>query len=190
MLRTAIICLMAFCLVGCSATSDPFNYFSANHVYRMADGSILPTFDDGPNKNTGFILDKLKEYNLRAAFFVIGKNAEQYPDILQRIVDEGHYLGNHTYNHTRVFGASWPDLQNEILKTQEIISKYTTLKWFRPPCGEMSIEMDRWLTDQGFKIIRWSCGPDDDLTPGDIILMHDHDDMADLDYKLSKIKQI
>jgi len=195
MIRIFIILLIPLLLIGCigcQANNDPINYFSQNHMYKMEDGTILPTFDDGPNENTSFILDKLKEYNIKAAFFVIGQNAEKYPDILQRIVDEGHYLGNHTYNHTRVNASSLIDLQNEILKTQNIIKKYTTLKWFRPPCGEISSEIDKWLYDNEFKVVRWTIGGsiNMDLKPGDIILMHDKDNMNELDLKLNKIKSI
>jgi peptidoglycan/xylan/chitin deacetylase (PgdA/CDA1 family) len=190
MIRIFIIILIPLLLIGCQSNNDPINYFSQNHMYKMEDGTILPTFDDGPNENTSYILDKLKEYNIKAAFFVIGRNAEKYPEILQRIVNEGHYLGNHTYNHTRIKSSSLFNLENEIIQTQNIISKYTILKWFRPPCGEISMEMDKWLYDNGYTVVRWTVGGSTsmDLKLGDIILMHDHDNMSELDLKLNQIK--
>nr|HPH99376.1 polysaccharide deacetylase family protein [Chitinophagaceae bacterium] len=62
--------------------------------------TIYLTFDDGPNPiATNFVLDELKKYNAQASFFCVGKNVVEHQTIYQRILDEGHAVGNHTYNH-------------------------------------------------------------------------------------------
>jgi hypothetical protein len=72
----------------------------APYFILPAGGIVALTFDDGPNPNTTpQILDILKKNNVKATFFVIGKNAERYPEIIKRIMDEGHLIGNHSYSH-------------------------------------------------------------------------------------------
>jgi hypothetical protein len=67
---------------------------------QKSDMAISITFDDGPNEPyTSEILDILKKYNVKATFFLLGKNVERYPDSARRIVEEGHAIGNHTYDH-------------------------------------------------------------------------------------------
>jgi len=71
-------------------------------LWRMdaAEHSVYLTFDDGPiPESTPFILDTLKEHDVKATFFVVGENVKRYPDLFRRIISEGHRIGNHTYNH-------------------------------------------------------------------------------------------
>ena len=71
-------------------------------LWRMdaTEHSVYLTFDDGPiPESTPFILDTLREFGIKATFFVVGENAERYPELLKRIKEEGHSVGNHTYNH-------------------------------------------------------------------------------------------
>ena len=64
------------------------------------NNAIYLTFDDGPHPRiTSWVLDELKKYNAKASFFCIGKNVVKHPDIYYRIINEGHTVGNHTYNH-------------------------------------------------------------------------------------------
>ena len=96
---------------------------------------IYLSFDDGPHpEHTVFVLDELKKYEAKATFFCIGKNVQAYPDVYRRIVDEGHAVGNHTFDHLK--GTKTPDpiyLQNILQARQYIDSKL-----FRPPYGRVS----------------------------------------------------
>lgn len=92
------------------------------------------TYDDGPSEYTGRVLDKLKQFNIKAAFFVLGKNAEIYPDIIRRIVKEGHILGIHGYDH-----KGWTSkeiIESEVQKTKDILKRIVPdyeFEYFRPP---------------------------------------------------------
>ena len=81
------------------------NYFVTS-IHKGKKKSIALTFDDGPHpENTPRILDILKDKGVKATFFVIGKNAEKYPDLLRRIDAEGHIVGNHSYSHNQLIAS-------------------------------------------------------------------------------------
>ena len=109
------------------------------------------TFDDGPSvPYTAQILDILKNEKIHATFFVLGTNAEKYPELLRRIKNEGHAIGNHTYTHPRIPVLSPPTVHNELAKTSQIVYAITgahpTL--FRPPYLHSSFfaELTVWLS--------------------------------------------
>ncbi len=108
-------------------------------LYHQGGGKptqVSITFDDGPDpKWTPQVLDLLKAANIKAAFFLVGVNAERYPDLVRRIVAEGHEIGNHTYYHPNL-GACWPEhIRLELNATQLLLETITgrTTTLFRPP---------------------------------------------------------
>ena len=117
------------------------------------------TFDDGPHPvATPFVLDKLKEYNAKATFFCIGKNVAAHPDIYKRILNEGHAVGNHTFNHVN----GWKTPDQEYIKNIAEARKYIDSNLFRPPYGRITNFQTRLLTATEnikqktvFKIIMW-----------------------------------
>ncbi len=126
---------------------DPEGYLTAKYVkfpefptlYHQGEGGehqVAITFDDGPSPQwTPKILDILKTANVKAAFFLVGANAERYPALVRRIVEEGHEIGNHTYYHPNL-ALCWPEhIRLELNATQllleTITGRATTL--FRPP---------------------------------------------------------
>src|SRR4051812_11800885 len=93
------------------------------------------TFDDGPHPvATPFVLDTLKKYNAKATFFCIGNNVVTYPDVYKRSIEEGHTIGNHTYNHLNGWKVNDKEYIDDILKAAEVIDS----KLFRPPYGRIS----------------------------------------------------
>ncbi|UNP74626.1 glycosyltransferase [Bacillus nitratireducens] len=97
---------------------------------------VALTFDDGPDpKYTPEILDILKEYKIKAAFFVLGENAQLNPSIVKRIYDEGHEIGNHTFKHPNVADTSLLRTKVELNTTQRLIQEITghSTVLFRPP---------------------------------------------------------
>jgi peptidoglycan/xylan/chitin deacetylase (PgdA/CDA1 family) len=101
---------------------------------------IALTFDDGPDPTTTpAILDILRTYNLKATFFVVGARAEQHPELIKRIVNEGHTLGNHTYYHmdlTKVNpGQVLEELQDWQAVIDQALGRHFQVTLFRPPCA-------------------------------------------------------
>ena len=98
-------------------------------IYRSGNRSsnmVALTFDDGPSPEfTPAILDILREYNVPATFFMVGAHVEKYPEIAQRIVEEGHEIGNHTYNHRNIPTLSTMDLNKELLEATAAITGIT-----------------------------------------------------------------
>ena len=163
--------------------------YSSCHV----DGPYLAmTFDDGPHPVlTPKLLDILKARGIKATFFVIGQNAEKYPDIVRRIVAEGHEIANHTWSHPQLTKIAPGALHDEITKTSEVLADITSHPptLMRPPYGATSPLINQWLShDLGMKVIIWSVDPLDwryhdsarvqstilaGASPGAIILSHD-----------------
>ena len=110
---------------------------------------IALTFDDGPDPSTTpAILDVLRDYHLKATFFVIGARAEQHPELIRRIASEGHALGNHTYYHRDLTKLTPELMLRELQDTQAAIDDalggHSQVTLFRPPCGSpYNTEMDK-----------------------------------------------
>ncbi len=118
---------------------EVYTRLPSNYVVRQfgyAPGKIALTFDDGPDPEwTPQILDILKQKHVHATFFVIGGNAEAHPDLVQRIIDEGHELGNHTYTHPNLSDTPEQAVTLELNATQRLVEALTgrSMVLFRPP---------------------------------------------------------
>ncbi len=152
---------------------------------------IALTFDDGPTELTPKFLDLLKEKNIKATFFCIGKQIEKYPETFQRIIAEGHTVGNHTYSHSNNTGfLSSSKMIEEIEKCDEVISKIGNIKtnFYRPPFGVTNPNIAKAIKKTQKKSIGWNVRSldtviDDEkkiynritknLNKGSIILLHD-----------------
>lgn len=168
-----------------------------SHVYaanRDAGKFVALTFDDGPHPvYTEQILKILADNGAKATFFVIGQNAESYPELIRAEFDAGHEIGNHTYSHPNMKSVSVDRAVEEITKTQQIIEDITgeRPKLFRSPGGIFSDELVGAVEDLECKPILWSWRQDtkdwslprvekvvrtvlDNLQDGDIILFHDY----------------
>lgn len=149
---------------------------------------IALTFDDGPHPvYTQELLDGLKERGIKATFFVVGKNIEGHEDVIKRMDEEGHLIGNHTYDHVKITGLSKEKACEQIRKTSERVRKITgkDTEFIRPPFGAW----DKTL-DCGFQMfpVLWTIDPLDWTTKNvdtvvrkvldeagenDVILLHD-----------------
>ncbi len=164
-------------------------------VYKQVDNDenkIALTFDDGPHpKYTPEIIELLDKYDIKATFFIVGKNAKENPDILRQIVDAGHEIGNHTVSHIDFNKSSYDKIKKEILECNETIleiGEYST-KLLRPPGGAVNKKVRQIAKSEGFKIILWSVDTRDwahisvekmtdnimtNVKSGSIILFHDY----------------
>src|ERR687890_509553 len=134
---------------------------------------IALTFDEGPDPaTTPAILDVLRDYHVKGTFFVIGARAEQHPELIERIVDEGHTLGNHTYYHRDLTKLAPESTQTELQDTQAVINRalgrYYRVTLFRPPCGApYNTDLDKLpgfqeaMRDQQMYPVMWTIDPGD-----------------------------
>ena len=113
--------------------------------------AVYLTFDDGPiPEATTFILDTLKHYGIKATFFMVGDNVRKYPELYQRVVEEGHRIGNHTHNHISGFRHSIHDYSYNVEKA----NAYLHTNLVRPPHGWMRLSQYAWL-GRKFRIVMW-----------------------------------
>lgn len=135
-----------------------------NYVWdiKIDEKVLYLTFDDGPTPEiTDWTLNELKRHHAKATFFCIGNNVEKYPEIFKRIEEEGHAIGNHTFNHIKGWKTKTEDYISEVLKTQESIDSKMVNKnsgivnLFRPPFGQITKKQGKELRKLGYKIIMW-----------------------------------
>lgn len=169
------------------------NYFGKVHYKAAQHGlqAVALTFDDGPSPHTTTILDLLRQHQVHATFFCIGKNLIEHPDIAQRIVDEGHCIANHSFNHSPNMGFySTKTIVEELKATDREIEKLTGTPaiHYRPPYGITNPNTAKACGLLHKEIIGWSIRSLDTviaspsailsrimrrLKPGSIILLHD-----------------
>ncbi len=162
-------------------------------IYRVpaAEKVVALTFDDGPSPEwTPKVLDELKKAGVKATFFMLGKNVEKYPEIVKRVVAEGHEVENHTYNHHVLIYYKMDELEKEIRDTEKAIKDITgySTKYFRPPKAWLTGGEKRKIKEMGYEIVLWTLNSKDwvsfhdkqitqyilyRIRPGDIILFHD-----------------
>ncbi|MCU0438447.1 MAG: polysaccharide deacetylase family protein [Raineya sp.] len=118
--------------------------------------TIYLTFDDGPiPKLTPFIINLLAQYNAKATFFCVGDNIRKHPEIFQNVIEQGHQIGNHTYNHLNAWKTDKKIyLENITLCKQEIESQGVKSTLFRPPYGKLSFNLRKDIT-KDHQIVMW-----------------------------------
>lgn len=135
---------------------------------------VYLTFDDAPEGEiTDFVLSQLKKYDIKATFFCRGDNTERNPEMLRRIINEGHGVGNHTYSHIRAISVSSKEYIEDVEKANNLLNTHL----FRPPWGVLKLSDYIKLVIKGYKIIYWS------LVSGDTEL-----EKFDLDFNLERMK--
>lgn len=133
----------------------------AYYLGNEEEKKIYLTFDAGfENGNTEKILDALKENNVKAAFFLVGNYLETSPEIVKRMEDEGHIVGNHTYHHRDMATLTTREaFLKELTDLEELyqgIIGSEMPKFYRPPQGKYSEEQLQWAKEQGYKTCFWS----------------------------------
>jgi len=150
------------------------------------DGKVYLTFDDGPHPEaTPLVLDMLAAAGAKASFFCIGDNVRKYPEIYQRIVQEGHRVGNHSYHHLNGWKTNNGAYLKDIQEAQTLIDS----DLYRPPYGRIRRAQIHALRNMGMKPVMWSLLSGDfdpgitdakcaenvlrNLAPGHIVVFHD-----------------
>ena len=162
---------------------------SSNNVENDNLKKIAITFDDGPHPSyTEQLLDGLKERGVHATFFVTGEHAGLHPEIIKRMQNEGHLIGNHTYSHIQLTKNNREDFKEELIMTNKVIKEITgeEVQYVRPPYGSWDKSFEKELNM--FPVL-WTVDPLDwssknvtgitrkivtNTKENDIILMHDY----------------
>lgn len=137
---------------------------------HISEPYIALTFDDGPHiSNTPRLLDMLRERNIKATFFVVGKCAQEYPHLVRRILAEGHEIGNHTWTHRSLPTLSEASARDELAKTAKAVEDASGyhMRIMRPPYGATSLRVKKMCYDDfGYPTILWDVDPFDWKRPG------------------------
>ena len=192
-----VLCILFALLMavgGGRAVRGEAPYYLREYVYSShmnEQNKIALTFDDGPHPvYTPIILDILKEYGIQATFFVIGENADRHPELIRRILAEGHEIGNHTYLHKNLKENTMDCVCQEIVQTEETILRISEqrTKILRPPGGLYDSQVCDAAKLLDYDIILWTLDTLDwthptseeivkkietNIKSGDIILCHD-----------------
>lgn len=155
-------------------------------AFSRKKNAIFLTFDDGPIPEvTPWVLDELKKNNAKATFFCIGENAKKYPALFERIIAEGHAVGNHTHNHLN----GWKTNTSTYIANTLLADKVINSKLFRPPYGKITSKQAKALQAKGYKIVMWdiisydydaNTSPEKclqnvlkNIKPGSVVVFHD-----------------
>ncbi len=170
-------------------------YLRGQFQWRLPTGrrAIALTFDDGPDPEyTPGVLRLLSQLGIKATFFVIGRNVVRFPDLARRIVEEGHALGGHTFDHSEIVSLSPAELDRQMGSCRSAIQDAAKIDslLFRPPRGRMSLTSVRRVTALGYRTVHWTRTYSDYQRDGtaaltrrmkeqpvqsrDIVLLHDH----------------
>jgi peptidoglycan/xylan/chitin deacetylase (PgdA/CDA1 family) len=159
---------------------------------RTDTNSVALTFDDGPSPDTEGILDVLAKYNLSATFFMVGREVESFPGIAQRVLAEGHEVGNHSYSHPSYLFQRASQTHAQIRRAQSVIAETIGVRpqMARPPYGVRTPAYFRAARALDLQTVQWDVAGFDwkritprqiadnvlrKAQPGSIILLHDGD---------------
>lgn len=153
--------------------------------------AVALTFDDGPHPIfTPLVLDQLLVMGVKATFFLVGERVEKYPEVVQRIIDEGHEVGCHTYSHLRFSDHTSSEIEHDLSQSDKALCKFSqSSQLFRPPYGDLPWRFIPMLWGNQKQIIFWSIDTRDfeldnvdeiierinfsRIKNGDIFLFHD-----------------
>lgn len=153
--------------------------------FSLREPKVYLTFDDGPTtEGTEWILATLREHDAKATFFCVGENARRHPDLMQKMIEEGHTVGNHTMRHEKGIKTE----KDVYLRSVEEAKEWIPSKLFRPPYGRVPMAFARSLRKE-YSVVMWTwLSYDYDATvpverilkeaerirPGDILVLHDN----------------
>ena len=143
------------------------------------------TFDDGPIPEvTPKVLEILAKYDVKATFFMVGENIDKHPEVFRQVVDAGHAIGNHTYNHLKGWKTGFHEYLGNVAKWENVYNRQSIVnrqssnrQLFRPPYGKATLRQRRALHQKGYRLIYWD------------ILTRDYDPSVTPEAMLSKIQR-
>ncbi len=160
-----------------SATDQPTQPTVTPTSVPLQDGNtpeIALTIDDGPSPYTSQMLSVLRQYGIHATFFVVGQNVQNYPDLVQQELADGHLIGNHTWDHADLTKLSANAVRKEISDTSAILQQTAGFQptFFRPPYGAITNSIQAQAYSLGLTSTLWSVDPQDWTTPGTQVIIN------------------
>lgn len=193
----AILCIFAGIVLTVQAVLPGNHFYGPVFNEAVTNQRVVAlTFDDGPYPPyTEQVLAVLKENSVPATFFLIGKNAEKHPELVHKILADGHQIGNHTYSHGDLLKLDRNQIASEIEKTQQVLIAITghAPTIVRPPHGFRDAVVMDVMSEKKLQVVEWSIACRDWVNPGvevitsravsnvkngSIILLHDGDGVA------------
>ena len=177
-----------------AAGEKSFAALGEDRIFRSSNvekKQIALTFDDGPNEKwTEKYLELLAEKDIKATFFMLGKNAERHPDLVRKVAEAGHDIGIHSYDHADLKREDYNAIQEDLIHSQDTIAQITGVAptLFRPPYGSIDAQVIEVAKDQGLLMVLWNVDPQDwlldtkekvakavleHIEPGNIVVMHE-----------------
>lgn len=170
-----------------------------NFVWESKINKVLLTFDDGPNPDTTeIILERLRKHNIKALFFCVGENIKKYPHLIEKIIAEGHIIGNHSYSHKNITIMSKSKINKQIKLCSNAIQEYCgrNPKYFRPPHGRFDLRTNSFMKKHRLANVMWSLltydykndlnivkfAVQNYITKSSIIILHDSNKSKDIIY--------
>jgi len=190
---TGFLRCAAAVMIGAVLVAPPRG--AERHAVRHVDTEekvVALTFDDGPHPTeTAKIVELLEKYGAQATFFVVGENAENYPEALKMVAAGGHEIANHTYSHASLDSCSAERIKSEIARAEDAIFSVSGARptLFRPPEGKVTRSVADVSGEMGYDVILWNIDTRDwahrgtaeivdnikkNVSPGSIILFHDY----------------
>lgn len=187
-----LLTLLTLFIINAISKTTKFQLFGelVSHV-NTPEKVVAFTYDDGPNPPyTNQLLNVLKRHQVKATFFVIGKEVEKHPEIIKQISAQGHEIGNHSYSHQRMVFKNPSFIRTEVEKTDQLLRQLGVTQeiHFRAPYGRKLIVLPYILSQMKKKNILWNISPNDykasspqeienlilqKIVPGSIIVLHD-----------------
>jgi peptidoglycan/xylan/chitin deacetylase (PgdA/CDA1 family) len=159
----------------------------------VSDNRIFLTFDDGPSRHTGKLLDLLSEAGASATFFLQGNQVDRHPSAVGRIIEAGHGLGNHSFSHLDAWRNAWAKVEDDLDRGSESIAALAGAAplWMRPPYGRFRPATLRWCSENNQRLALWDIMAPDflpgvepegaaarvlrEVRSGSILVLHDGD---------------
>lgn len=125
--------------------------------------NVWLTFDDGPDpESTPQVLAALSGADIKATFFMLGRNVEAHPRLAERVFEAGHRIGNHSYSHPHLTDLAEAEIREEIVRADRLLAPYLGAeKLFRPPYGHTNALVAQIAADLGYRQVRWTVDPRD-----------------------------
>jgi peptidoglycan/xylan/chitin deacetylase (PgdA/CDA1 family) len=173
----------AVAVAGPAGSSPPRPYTKARRgvglgvqqvLWSAPEGLAALTFDDGPYPAvTPTVLDVLGRYGITGTFMCCGAFAEAEPRLVQQILDRGHHIGNHTWTHRDMSTLEEADARAEIHRTHELLSRFSDIRFYRPPRGQLSGVSMQAAAELGYDILLWSTEELEPIVSGTVAVWHD-----------------